>query len=73
VTRSARHERAATGERDPPDRSSAPEQDWGCSWEATRRRRLTAGLTVTPAERLAWLEEMIELAAASGALPRRGP
>lgn len=46
------------------------EHDWGCGWEATRQRRLSAGLAVTAAQRLAWLEEMIELAAACGALPR---
>jgi hypothetical protein len=54
-----------------PDQLSAHEPDWGCSWEATRLRQLTAGLAVTPAERLAWLEEMIDLAAACGALPRQ--
>jgi hypothetical protein len=54
----------------PTDQLGAHEPDWGCSWEATRLRQLTAGLAVTPAERLAWLEEAIDLAAACGALPR---
>jgi hypothetical protein len=44
--------------------------DWGGSWEAARIRKLTLALDATPAQRLAWLESMIELAWASGALPR---
>ena len=44
--------------------------DWG-SWEATEQRKLTAGLRATPAQRLAWLEEMIELAYRTGALPKK--
>ena len=40
-------------------------------WEANRRRKLTRGLEATPAQRLAWLEEAIRFAHASGALPRR--
>ncbi len=39
-------------------------------WESTRQRKLTLGLAATPAERLSWLESMIVLAWASGALPR---
>jgi hypothetical protein len=46
--------------------------DWkGDDWESARRRKLTLGLRATPSERLAWLEEVIRLAWASGALPRR--
>lgn len=41
------------------------------SWDENRRRKLTLGLEATPAQRLDWLEEMIALAHASGALPRR--
>lgn len=44
---------------------------WKSGWEDARRRQLTAGLEATPAQRLAWLEEMILLAHRSGALPRR--
>ena len=44
---------------------------WEGTWEDARRRQLTAGLPATPAQRLAWLEEMISLAHQSGALPRR--
>jgi hypothetical protein len=49
----------------------AEEKGWDCSWEDARRRQLTAGLRATPAQRLAWLEEMIFLAHRAGAL-RRG-
>ena len=47
------------------------EEKWECGWEDARRRQLTAGLAATPAQRLAWLEEMIRLAHRSKALPRR--
>ncbi len=32
----------------------------GWSHEDTRRRQIRAGLLMTPAERLAWLEEMLD-------------
>ncbi len=44
---------------------------WDVDWDAQRRRKFTIGLAATPAERLDWLEEMIELAHATGVLPRR--
>jgi len=44
--------------------------DWG-SWAANDEQKLTMGLRATPAQRLAWLEEMIAVAYRSGALPRR--
>lgn len=44
--------------------------DWG-SWAANDEQKLTMGLRATPAERLAWLEEMIAMAYRSGALPRK--
>jgi hypothetical protein len=44
--------------------------DWG-TWDDNEERKLTLGLAATPAQRLAWLEEMIELAYRAGALPRR--
>ncbi len=40
-------------------------------WEAHRREKLVAGLALTPAQRLAWLEEAIAFAHRTGALPRR--
>lgn len=45
-----------------------PTDDWECDWEGHRRWQLTAALAATPAQRLAWLEEMIELAHRCGAL-----
>jgi hypothetical protein len=45
-----------------------PSEDQG--WAAHKREKLTLGLAATPAERLAWLEEMIILAHRTGALPR---
>lgn len=49
------------------DRNVGP----GADWEADRREKLAAGLALTPAERLAWLEEAIAFAHRAGALPRR--
>ena len=49
------------------------EDAWDIDWDAQRRRKFTMGLAATPAQRLDWLEEMIELAHATGALPRRRP
>jgi len=46
---------------------------WKASWEEHRREQRTLGLAATPAQRLAWLEEMIEFAHRAGALPRRDP
>jgi hypothetical protein len=45
-------------------------EDWG-SWSENEERKLMRGLRATPAQRLAWLEEMIVLAYQSGALPRK--
>ncbi|MCC6850013.1 MAG: hypothetical protein IT294_16030 [Deltaproteobacteria bacterium] len=57
------------GDAAPPTKPRA--DDWGCGWEAHRRRQLTFALAATPADRLRWLEEMMALAHLSGALPRR--
>jgi len=43
---------------------------WGAGWEAHRVHQLTLALRATPAQRLAWLEEMIVLAYQVGALPK---
>lgn len=43
--------------------------DWG-GWEQDRRRKLVAGMDVSVDDRLTWLEEMLELAWARGALPK---
>ncbi|HEY4188727.1 MAG TPA: hypothetical protein VGP07_26910 [Polyangia bacterium] len=45
--------------------------DWiADDWEAARQRSFVRGSSVSPAERVAWLEEMIRVAWSSGALPR---
>lgn len=46
---------------------------WKASWDAHRRERPALWLAATPAQRLAWLEDMIELAYLTGALPRSEP
>ena len=53
---------------DSPPKSS--DEFWG-SWDAKRRLQFVLALEATPEQRLAWLEEMIRFAHASGALPRR--
>lgn len=45
------------------------DDDWG-SWESTRARAHTVGLTVTADERIAWVEEMLAFAFSVGALPK---
>ena len=45
--------------------------DGAWSFAAARTRALVLALDASPAERLAWLEEAIAIAYASGALPRR--
>ena len=48
-----------------------PNNDWKADdWESSRRRALTLALDATPAQRLAWLEEAMRIAHASGALPK---
>jgi len=42
-------------------------------WNADDQSLLAATLSATPAQRLAWLEEALHLAYASGALKRRMP
>jgi hypothetical protein len=44
--------------------------EWGVGWEAHRIHQLTLALQATPAQRLAWLEEVIALAYRAGALPK---
>lgn len=47
------------------------DDDWRAGWEDQEALTLERSLAVTPAQRLAWLEEAIRLAWASGALPRK--
>ena len=37
-----------------------PEDGFGWTFDETRRRQMRAGLAMTPAERLKWLEEMLD-------------
>jgi hypothetical protein len=46
--------------------------EWG-GWDSARREKHTLGLRATPAQRLDWLESMIEVAWSTGALPRLRP
>jgi hypothetical protein len=56
------------------DTDHRPSADWQADdWESARKRTLTLALSATPAQRLAWLEEAIRIAAASGALPKPRP
>ncbi len=41
---------------------------WDATWEGARKQLLESTLAATPAQRLAWLEEMLELAHRAGAL-----
>ena len=43
-------------------------EQWDVSWEDAERAQLETMLAATPAQRLAWLEEAMRLAHASGAL-----
>jgi hypothetical protein len=49
---------------------AAGQDDWPVTWAAQREDQLARALAASPAERLAWLEEMIRLAFQTGALPR---
>lgn len=44
------------------------EPDWDGGWGADRSRKRRAWLALTPAERLEWLEDVLDLAAETGAL-----
>jgi hypothetical protein len=41
------------------------------TWKGARRWQMTAAMRATPEQRLAWLEEMIEIAHLSGAARQR--
>ncbi len=47
------------------------EDRWDATWEGARKQLLESTLTATPAQRLAWLEEMLELAHRAGTLDKR--
>jgi len=48
----------------------SPER-WDATWEGARRQLLESILAATPAQRLAWLEEALEIAHGAGALRPR--
>ena len=51
-----------------PDTAAAPAQKWVGTWADVEQAQLETMLRATPAQRLAWLEEAMRLAHASGAL-----
>ena len=53
------------------DERTEPGRDWNATWEGAREQLLMATFAATPAQRLAWLEEMLELAHRAGALGKR--
>jgi hypothetical protein len=68
---SRRSRRSSGARRAMGDRTRAERDEWNASWAAHRREQRRRVLVATPAQRLAALEEMIELAHRTGALPRR--
>jgi len=52
---------------------TAPPDRWPATWEDARKQRLESTLAATPAQRLAWLEEILELAYRAGALGNKPP
>ena len=51
-----------------PDTATAAAQKWVGTWEVVEQAQLETMLRATPAQRLAWLEEALRLAHATGAL-----
>ncbi len=45
--------------------------EWDATWEGVRQQLLTTTLAATPAQRLEWLEEVLELAHRAGAVRKR--
>lgn len=54
------------------ERRESPDP-WDATWEGARRQLLESTLAATPAQRLAWLEEILELAHRAGALGKKSP
>ena len=42
--------------------------EWDATWDGAKRQLLASTLKATPAQRLAWLEEVLELAYRAGVL-----
>jgi hypothetical protein len=53
-----------------PERSKSADR-WDATWEGARKQLLESTLAATPAQRLAWLEEVLELAHRAGALGKK--
>ena len=53
------------------EQPTKPDADWDATWGGVREQLLRSPLAATPAQRLAWLEEVLELAYRAGALSRR--
>lgn len=51
------------------ERAPTSAGDWSAGWESQEIATRQASLAATPAQRLEWLEEAIEIAWATGALP----
>jgi len=49
---------------------SEPSGRWDASWDGVRKQTRESILAATPEQRLAWLEEVLELAYRTGALAR---
>ena len=49
-------------------KTAARSERWDVTWEDVERAQLETILAATPAQRLAWLEEAMRIAHASGAL-----
>jgi len=53
--------------------SSGSSGSWDATWEGARRQLLESTLAATPAQRLAWLEEVLELVHRVGAAGTKPP
>ena len=53
--------------------AAEPADRWDATWEGARRQLLESTLAATPAQRLAWLEEVLEIAHRAGALGSKPP
>lgn len=52
--------------------SLSPQTDWDWDFEGTRRHHLKLGLSLTPEQRLQWLEETVEEMRGLQGLARNG-
>lgn len=46
------------------------DENWPVTWAAVEEAQLRDSLRLTPAQRLAWAEELLEFAQMAGAVPR---